>query len=139
MEAMICRRGFIYAGAIYFGFSVAGVAIADDQPIKRTELIRADVANSQGQETVLYIAEVSPGAEGARHTHYGDEFVYVLEGKLVVTPDGKGPITLKQGEAAHIAPADGVHAAKNGSATEPARVLVVLVMEKGKPLAEPAK
>lgn len=136
---MICRPGFIYAGAICFGLSAAGVALGDDQPIKRTELIRADVANSKGQETVLYIAEVSPGAEGARHTHYGDEFVYILEGTLVVKPDGKEPITLKEGEAAHIAPADGVHAAKNGSASMPARVLVVLVMEKGKPLAEPAK
>jgi len=31
-----------------------------------------------------------------------------------------------------------VHAAKNGSQRAPAKVLVVLVMEKGKPLAEAA-
>jgi quercetin dioxygenase-like cupin family protein len=113
--------------------------LAQDQPIKRTELIRADVAGVAGKETVIYIADVMPGAEGARHTHYGDEFVYILEGSLIVTPDGKAPITLKQGETAHLAPADGIHAAKNGSTSEPAKVLVVLVVEKGKPLSEPAK
>ena len=115
------------------------VASAQDQPIKRTELIRGDVANAPGQEAVIYIADVMPGAEGARHTHHGDEFVYVLEGSLVVTPDGKEPMTLKQGQIAQIAPAIGIHAAKNGSTTEAAKVLVIMVVEKGKPLAEPAK
>ena len=85
------------------------------------------------------MADVMPGAEGGRHTHYGDEFVYILDGMLIVTPDGKQPITLKEGDVAHLAPKDGVHAAKNGSKSEPAKVLVILVVEKGKPLAEPAK
>jgi quercetin dioxygenase-like cupin family protein len=131
-----------------FGFACAlsmvcglggGSSLAQDQPIKRTELIRADVAGVAGKETVIYIADVMPGAEGARHTHYGDEFVYILEGSLTVTPDGKEPITLKQGQTAHLAPADGIHAAKNGSTSEPAKALVFLVVEKGKPLSEPAK
>jgi len=34
---------------------------AQDQPIKRTELIRADVADVPGKETVIYIADVVPG------------------------------------------------------------------------------
>jgi quercetin dioxygenase-like cupin family protein len=122
-------------------FAVFGpeVSLAQDQPIKRTELIRTDVADVAGKETVFYIADVMPGAEGARHTHYGDEFVYILQGTLIITPDGKEPLALKQGEIAHLSPADGIHAAKNGSTSEPAKVLVVLVVEKGKPLSEAAK
>jgi quercetin dioxygenase-like cupin family protein len=131
--------GFVLALAFSFATLGADVSMAQDQPIKRTELLRADVADVPGKETVIYIADVMPGAEGGRHTHYGDEFVYILEGTLVVTPDGKEPITLKSGEAAHLAPADGVHFAKNGNSSEPAKVLVVLVVEKGKPLSEPAK
>jgi quercetin dioxygenase-like cupin family protein len=115
------------------------VSLAQDQPIKRTELIRADVADVAGKETVFYIADVMPGAAGARHTHYGDEFVYILQGALIIEPDGKEPVVLKQGEIAHLSPADGIHAAKNGSESEPAKVLVVLVVEKGKPLSEAAK
>jgi quercetin dioxygenase-like cupin family protein len=112
---------------------------AQDHPIKRTELHRSDLADIVGKEAVIYIADVMPGAVGGRHTHYGDEYVYVLEGTLIVTPDGQQPITLRKGDVAHIAPKDGVHAAKNGSSSEPARALVFIVAEKEKPLAEPAK
>src|SRR5262245_41537655 len=138
-------RGFrtlirpLYALMIIFAGSPVNIAAAQDQPIKRTELHRSDLADVVGKEAVIYIADVMPGAEGGRHTHYGDEYVYVLEGTLIVTPDGQQPITLKKGDVSHIAPKDGVHAAKNGSSSEPARALVFLVAEKEKPLAEPAK
>jgi quercetin dioxygenase-like cupin family protein len=131
--------GVAAALALWCGAVGSDVSSAQDQPIKRTELLRADLADIAGKETVIYIADVMPGGEGARHTHYGDEFVYILEGTLLVQPDGKEPITLKQGETAHLAPSDGIHAARNGSKSEPAKVLVFLVVEKGKPLSEPAK
>jgi len=113
----------------------AGVLNAEDQPIKRTELLRSDLAGLEGRESVVYIADLMPGAVGGKHTHYGDEFVYILEGVLIVEPDGKDPVTLRQGEAAHLSP-DVVHAARNGSDSQPAKVLVFLVVEKGKPLAK---
>jgi quercetin dioxygenase-like cupin family protein len=130
--------GITAAFAIIVGEAATTVANAEDQPITRTELLTADLAGIAGKEAYIYIADVKPAAGGPRHTHYGDEFVYILEGALVVTPDGKEPITLKQGETAHLPP-DVVHAAKNGSESEPAKVLVFLVVEKGKPRAEVAK
>ncbi len=66
-----------------------GIANAQDQPIKRTELLRTDLADIAGKETVIYIADVVPGGEGGRHTHYGDEFVYILEGTSLFNPMGK--------------------------------------------------
>ena len=86
------------------------------------------------------LTTLKPGAMSAlRHAHtVQDEFVYILEGELIVEPVGREPITLKQGETAHLAP-DVVHAAKNGSQIAPAKVLVFLVMEKGRPLAEAVK
>ena len=121
------------------GMLAAGVAAAQNQPITRTEILRSDIADFPGKQTVIYVADVAPGGEGTRHTHYGDEYVYILEGTLTIKPDGKDPITLRKGQAAHIAPEDGIHAAMNGSKSEPAKVLVILVVEKGKPLAEAAK
>jgi quercetin dioxygenase-like cupin family protein len=111
---------------------------ADDQPITRTELMRAELAGIAGKETVIYVADLKPGAVGGKHTHYGDEFVYVLDGELIVEPVGKDPVTLKVGDVGHFTP-DVVHAARNGSATTPGKVLVILVVDKGKPLAEAAK
>jgi quercetin dioxygenase-like cupin family protein len=124
---------------MFLGMLASGAAVAQDQPIKRTELLRSDLADVPGKQTVIYVADVVPGGEGQRHTHHGDEYVYILEGTLTVKPDGKDPIALSKGQAAHIAPGDGIHAAMNGSKSEPAKVLVILVVEKGKPLAEAAK
>src|SRR4029453_9504984 len=113
--------GSLSALMIIFGNFPVTIAAAQDQPIKRTELHRSDLADVVGKEAVIYIAEVMPKAEGGRHTHYGDEYVYVLEGTLVITPDGRQPITLRKGDVAHMAPKDGVHAARNGSDSEPAK------------------
>jgi quercetin dioxygenase-like cupin family protein len=124
--------------ALLLGTAGVTTTEADDQPITRTELMRADVAGVAGKETVIYIADLKPGAVGGKHTHYGDEFVYILDGELIVEPVGKAPITLKAGQAGHFTP-DVVHAARNGSANSASKVLVILVVDKGKPLAEAAK
>ena len=42
----------------------ATASSAQDQPIKRTELIGADVADVPGKETVIYFADVMPGGRG---------------------------------------------------------------------------
>ena len=123
---------------VLLGGTTGMVSQADDQPITRTELMRAELAGVAGKETVVYIADLKPGAIGGKHTHYGDEFVYVLDGELIVEPVGKDPVTLKVGDVGHFTP-DVVHAARNGSATAPGKVLVILVVDKGKPLAEAAK
>ena len=57
---------------------------------------------------------------------------------ITVEPDGKPPMTLKQGESFHN-PAKAVHNAKNASSTQPAKALVVLIGEKGAPLSTPAQ
>ena len=85
---------------------------------------------------VQAIAEFSPGAESGRHTHPGDEILYLLDGTLVVEVDGKPPLTLKAGDVAFF-PAGTVHNGKNSSAAA-AKVLATYILEKGKPVATPA-
>jgi quercetin dioxygenase-like cupin family protein len=137
---MIVRMvmGITAAFAIIVGEAAVTVSNAEDQPITRTELLRSDLAGIEGKETVIYIADLKPGAIGGKHTHFGDEFVYILEGELIVEPVGSEPITLRVGDVGHLTP-DVVHAARNGSESETAKVLVILVVDKGKPLAETAK
>jgi quercetin dioxygenase-like cupin family protein len=132
------RSILVVACALALAGLGAGVLRAEDQPITRTQLLKSDLAGIDGKETVMYIADLKPGAVGGKHTHYGDEFVYVLEGELVVEAVGKEPVRLKAGETGHLTP-DVVHAARNGSESVPAKVLVFLVVEKGKPLAEAVK
>ena len=40
-------------------------------------------------EVIVAVVEVPPGNELPRHTHHGEEAVYVLEGATLSLPDGK--------------------------------------------------
>jgi quercetin dioxygenase-like cupin family protein len=66
-----------------------------------------------------------PGAELAEHgSHAGDEFVYVLDGKLVLDLKDGGRRTLFVGDSAYY-DATQPHLFRNGSETEPLRVICV--------------
>ncbi len=78
------------------------------------------------------LVEFAPGVAFPRHAHPGEEIVYVLEGALEYSLDGKPPVTLKAGEVLFI-PAGGVHEVRNvgsGKATE----LATYIVEKERPL-----
>ena len=114
------------------------VLIAQQQPVTRTILQQKDLEGVAGREVIMYRGEAVPGGVAGRHYHPGPELVYVLEGALILEPDGQPPMTLKAGESAHM-PAKHIHNAKNASTTEPVKVIVFLVGEKGQPLATPVQ
>lgn len=105
-------------------------------PLKRTEIVRGDVSVPNREAIVAHI-EIAAGATAPRHTHPGDEISYFLGGEGELLVDGQPPRRLKAGEA-FIIPAGVVHAARNPGA-EPARLVGVYILEKGQPLATPAK
>ena len=81
--------------------------------------------------------DCDPRYVSPRHSHPGEEIIYVIEGLLEYQVDGKPPVTLKAGEVFFI-PAGTIHAAKNvgsGNAAE----LATYIVEKGKPLVVLAK
>jgi quercetin dioxygenase-like cupin family protein len=104
--------------------------------LKRTEVHRADVA-AAGHEAVVMKAELAAGGHAGRHTHPGDEISYVSDGDVSILVDGEAPRKLKAGEA-FVVKAGKVHDLRNDGST-PAHLLGVYVVEKGKPLATPAK
>jgi len=104
--------------------------------IKRTPVLKADVA-APGNEAVVMRVELEPGVTAGRHTHPGDEISYVLEGEGELLFDGEAPRKVKAGEA-FVIPAGKVHDARN-SGPGTMRLVGVYVVEKGKPLAAPAR
>jgi quercetin dioxygenase-like cupin family protein len=107
------------------------MALAQQPEIKRTDLQRHDLS-VPGREVVQTRVDFAEGAGFGRHTHPGEEIIYVIEGLVEYDIDGKPPVTLKAGEVLFI-PAGTIHAAKNvghGNAAE----LGTYVVEKGKPL-----
>ncbi|HKF42917.1 MAG TPA: cupin domain-containing protein [Thermoanaerobaculia bacterium] len=98
---------------------------------RRTDLQRHDLS-VPGREAVQVIVEIAPGTTSPRHTHPGEEVIYVLEGSLEYQVEGKPPVTLKAGDVFFI-PAGTIHAAKNVGTGRGAE-LATYIVEKGKPL-----
>jgi quercetin dioxygenase-like cupin family protein len=112
------------------------VAQAQSAGIKRTDLQRHDLG-VPGREAVQVRVDIEPGVAFGKHTHPGEEIIYVLEGSLEYDVEGKPPTTLKAGDVLFI-PAGTIHAAKNvGNVT--ASELATYIVEKGKPLLTPVK
>jgi quercetin dioxygenase-like cupin family protein len=112
----------------------AGAALAADSGVTRTLFDRMDVP--AGYETVVGSAALAAGASIGRHTHHGVEFGYVAEGEVEFFVEGKEPFRLKAGSFYKIE-AGKVHDARAVGA--PAKAVATWVIEKGKPLSEPAK
>jgi quercetin dioxygenase-like cupin family protein len=111
--------------------AASGLAQAQLAGTRRVDLQRHDLS-APGREVIQARVEIDPGVTSPRHTHPGDEIIYVLEGSLEYQVEGKSPVTLKAGDVLFI-PAGTIHAAKNvgsGNAAE----LATYVVEKGRPL-----
>lgn len=86
------------------------------------------------------VVEVSyaPGQSSAAHRHPGITIAYVLEGEIR-SKVGDGPEkTYRTGEMFLETPGQLHAVSRNASATEPAKLLAVLLAEKGKQLTTPA-
>src|SRR5947208_10161259 len=95
---------------------IAGIASAPDvaqaqQPgTKRTDLQQHDLS-APGREVVQVRVDFDPGYVSPRHTHPGEEIIYVLEGTLEYEIDGK-PVRVKPGDVLFV-PAGTPHLARN--------------------------
>jgi quercetin dioxygenase-like cupin family protein len=111
---------------------VLHVARARQAGTTRNDLQRHDLS-IPGREVVQTIVELDPGVTSSRHTHPGEEIVYVLDGApLEYQVEGMPSVTLKPGGVLFI-PAGTVHAAKNVGDRKGAE-LATYIVEKGKPL-----
>jgi len=117
--------------------AVAAPFLINAQPagFKRIPVQRGDLT-VPGREVVQAVAELPVGMAVGRHTHFGEEVSYVLEGTTLLLIDGQPPREVKAGEGFMI-PAGVVHDAKVVG-DKPSRVLATYIVEKGKPLATPA-
>ena len=99
--------------------------------IKRTDLPRHDLGTT-GREAIQVRVDFDPGAVFGKHTHPGEEIIYVLEGSLEYVIEGKPPVTLKAGDVFFV-PTGTIHAARNVSGGTAAE-LATYIVEKGKPV-----
>jgi quercetin dioxygenase-like cupin family protein len=111
----------------------AMISSAHAQSTVRTELKRADLTGKD-MDVIVTVVEVPPGDTLARHTHPGEEAVYVIEGATLEAPGGK-QIPFLTG-AATINARDVPHAGFKVVGDKPLKMLTVHIVDKGKPVTE---
>ena len=132
------KKRSILAGAITIlaVFIIPGSALAQQPGIKRTELQRHDLS-IPGREAIQVRIDFDPGAMFPRHSHPGEEIIYVLKGWLEYQVGNDPPMRLRAGDVLFI-PAGMIHTAKNvgdGTAAE----LATYVVQKGRRLVTIAR
>lgn len=114
------------------------VVSAQTPPAVTREVLQRQDISVAGREALTAKAVVpANGGTTGRHTHPGEEISYVLEGSIRLEVDGQPAKTLKAGDV-FLIPANAIHNATNATATN-ATIIANYIVEKGKPLATPAK
>jgi quercetin dioxygenase-like cupin family protein len=137
MKRTALMLGMTLLVGMYLGVIGGQILYAQPEPIKRTVLLMTDLLGMEGKEAILALAEIAPGAATGKHTHPGYEFAYVLEGSGSLEIEGKPSIPLTPGTAIYQ-PSTQVHRGVNDSST-PLKIFSVYILEKGHPIAVPAK
>ncbi len=101
------------------------------QGVKRIDLQKHDLS-TPGKEMVQARIDFDGHSAFGKHSHPGEEVIYVVEGSLEYQIEDEKPMTLKAGEVLFI-PAGVVHSAKNNTNAK-ASELATYIVEKGKPI-----
>jgi len=118
--------------AILVTLATVLLSAAADDPVSRTELRRADLTGAPGTEVVVTRLIAQPGAMIPRHTHPGDEFVYVIVGGAIGAEGGE-PMALAAGDTLHF-PRDQVHGGFTVMSATAIEVVTVHIVDKGVPM-----
>ncbi len=126
----------------YFRACLAALLMLAAVPGKAADvkdLFAIDLADYPGKEGRVIEVSYPPGAQDVVHRHDAHEFVYVLEGQIVMQLKGQPPVALKAGQKLYEGPADVHVVGRNASNTEPARFVVVLLKARGAPVLTPVQ
>jgi quercetin dioxygenase-like cupin family protein len=134
---MNCKHKIATIAAALMLTCIVPALHADDAPKVQRQILLKDDLSIAGHEGLMVRVEIPPGVAEGYHTHPADVFAFILEGEVVQEVAGKPTVTLKAGDVFHV-PAGAVHQATN-KGSMPARIAVVFVAEKGKPLTTPVK
>ena len=133
------RRTLMESGAALF--LLARAAGAQPPNNRNRQVFQHDLPNVSLDNWAVTAVEVAygPGERSAPHSHPGITIVYVLEGEIR-SKVGDGPEqTYTAGQMFIEYPGQLHGVSGNASASTPAKLLAILLAEKGKPLTTPSK
>ena len=128
-------RTILYSTAALAGF-IATAALADDSTglPKNVKLVYDQpLPNVPGKSMRGVLVEYEPGGSSPAHLHPKSAFIYatVLTGAIKSQVNEGSVVTYRAGESWSEFPGDRHSVSQNASATEPARLLAVFVVDTG--------
>lgn len=127
---------FSLASLISGATAVAQQPPLQPSPVKRTPLGKVDVPDSK-YEVVFGITELASGFKSGRHSHPGQVMAYVADGEFWYLVDGQPERVYQVGESL-LLPDRAIHN-EGAAGDKPVKVIAVFVVEKGRPLVQPAQ
>jgi quercetin dioxygenase-like cupin family protein len=104
-----------------------------------TALMNKALEDYPGKEVLMLTVDFPPGAVDPLHRHDAHGFIYVLEGSIVMGVKGGKEQTLGPGQTFYEGPHDVHTVGRNASKVHPAKFVVFLLKDKGKPAVIPVK
>jgi len=135
MEAALLALAGCAAGALA---EPAGAAqAAKDGQSKVTLLLRKPLAGVERKEVTVVAVDYPPGTSSPKHRHPGPVFGYVAEGAVVFQIDDGPLVTHRKGDNFYEEPGHVHSVSRNASDTEPARIVAILIADRGAAPATP--
>ena len=94
---------------------------------KVSMLMKQRLPDMAGKEATVLTVDYAPGAASESHVHPGSVFAYVLEGTVATQLEGEPPMTYTKGQSWYESPKRPHVISRNGSETESARLLDLLL------------
>ena len=115
-----------------------GVLTAQEPTV--TPLMTKELTDIPGREVLMITVEYAPGGSDAvPHRHNAHGFIYVLQGSVVMQVKGGKQVTLTPGQTFYEGPDDVHVVGRSASATEPAKIVVLLLKKQGAPALVPVE
>ncbi|MEM6495625.1 MAG: cupin domain-containing protein [Pseudomonadota bacterium] len=132
IRILSCCFVMTLAGAV-----TLSVTVNASDLIHREVLKRVDLTGSDKTEVIVTRVTIAPGGKVPRHSHHGDEFVYVTEGGTASVP-GRPPIKFEAGQTIHF-PRGKLHGGFTVTGSNSIKAVTTHIVDKGKPFSVPAK
>ena len=135
MQHVSIRACGVAVGAILPWLACAADTVSEAPASTVQNLMVRDLAGVSGKEVRMLTVEYRAGGASLPHRHDAQVFVYVLAGTVIMQVAGSPEVTLGPGGTFYEGPEDIHVVSANASRTEPARILVVMVRDKNKPVS----
>ncbi|WP_434623842.1 cupin domain-containing protein [Pseudomonas sp. Z1-29] len=119
---------------------VAPLYAHETAPAEKIQVLQEkQLKNLPDKKAMMLTVDYAPGQSSIAHKHDGTAMAYVLEGAITSQVKGEPAITYKAGEFWYEAAGSEHLVSKNASATQPAKLLVFMVMGKDEAVLIPLK